>query len=74
MHVVVCACLRTKKVSVPVALFSQVLSKNSSILTAIKQATNTQIDMDKHAKQSTHRVLTVRYDLAVVVELCIEFT
>ena len=60
----VCTCvpssLRTKKVTVPATVFSQVLGKGSCHLAAIRQATSTQIDVDKHSKQSPHRVLTVR--------------
>ena len=52
--------------TIPVAVFNLVLSKNSSILTAIKQSTNTQIDVDKHTRQSSNRVLTVRLECCTV--------
>ena len=67
MFLLICTCFspclhvcRTKKVSVPVAVFNQVLGRNSCNLMTIRQATNTQIDVDKHTKQSANRLLTVR--------------
>ena len=52
---------RTKKVSIPSALFPQIVGKNSCNLAAIRQATSTQIDIDRHSKQSSNRTITVRY-------------
>ena len=52
---------RTKKVSIPSALFPQIVGKNSCNLAAIRQATSTQIDVDRHSKQSSNRTITVRY-------------
>ena len=52
---------RTKKVSIPGILFPQIVGKNSCNLAAIRQATSTQIDIDRHGKQSSNRTITVRY-------------
>ena len=52
--------LRTKKVSVPAGVFGQIVGKNSCNLNAIKQGTNTQIEIDKVSKQVANRSLTVR--------------
>ena len=47
--------------SIPSALFPQIIGKNSCNLAAIRQATSTQIDIDRHGKQSPNRTITVRY-------------
>ncbi len=51
--------------TVPVSVYNLVVGKNSGILASIKQATNTQIDADKHSRQSTNRVLTIRSALTL---------
>ena len=55
--------LRTKKVSIPCVVFQQIIGKNSCNLAVIKQATSTQIEIDRHSKQSPNRTITVRYML-----------
>ena len=59
--------------SIPSALFPQIVGKNSCNLAAIRQATNTQIDIDRHSKQSPNRTITVRYvKIGVVhVHVCV---
>ena len=62
--------LRTKKVVVPSAVFLQVIGKGSCNITAIKMATNTQIEVDKHNKHGSSRVLTIRL-AGYTVRLCV---
>ena len=52
---------RTKKITIPAMVFATVVGKNSSNLIAIRHATNTQIEVDKHSRQSPHRTITVRW-------------
>ena len=51
---------RTKKAQIPGSVFGQVVGKNSCNLNAVKQGTNTQIEIDKVSKQSATRTLTIR--------------
>eukprot|EP00731_Ephydatia_muelleri_P037731 Em0548g3a len=51
---------RTKKIVIPSVIFVQIAGKGSCNISAIKLATNTQIEVDKHNKHGTNRVLTIR--------------
>ena len=51
---------RTKKIVIPSVIFLQIIGKGSCNISAIKLATNTQIEVDKHNKHGTNRVLTIR--------------
>lgn len=57
---------------IPSAVFPQIVGKNNCNLAAIRQATSTQIDIDRHSKQSSNRTVTVRYDNTMCVH--VEFT
>ena len=45
---------------IPSVIFLQVIGKGSCNISAIKLATNTQIEVDKHNKHGSNRVLTIR--------------